>query len=481
MQSSSRVVIRRTWTLVFATLAACTGEQLPDTFAAAARIQDSLLPTILIRGEPPTTQTLAERLTEVNVPAVSVAVIDGGRIVWAEAWGMADGGTARQATTATLFQAASISKPVAATAALDLVEEGRLDLDVDVNNYLLQWQVPANAFTAGAPVTLRRLLTHTAGLTVHGFPGYARSDDIPSAVAVLDGQGNTAPIRADTTPGALWRYSGGGYTVMQVLLSDVAGQPFADLLRERVLEPIGMISSTYEQPLPEARWLDAATGYRPDGAAVEEGWHVYPEQAAAGLWTTPTDLARWGLAILAAYDGTESGVLSPGTARAMLTRGMGGWGLGPTVDRDRRWFGHGGSNEGFKCQLVVFFDGRGAAVMTNGDRGHEVIRQILGTLAVAYDWQDFRPEERQVATIAPQLLEELVGTYRVAELSLDAHIDLQDGRLFLTYPGFRSEILPESDSVFFTRENGDRLTVTREGATVVAIEHEGQRGVKVGG
>jgi CubicO group peptidase (beta-lactamase class C family) len=387
----------------------------------------------------------------------------------------------RPATTGTLFQAASISKPVAATAALTLVEEGRLALDTDVNGYLTSWKVPESSFTAVESVTLRRLLRHAAGLTVHGFPGYARSAEIPDAVAVLEGRGNTAPVVVDTTPGTLWRYSGGGYTVVQILLSDVTGQPFADLMRARVLEPAGMMSSTYEQPLPEARWAEAATAYRPDGQPVEEGWHVYPEQAAAGLWTTPTDLARWGLAILAAYDGKEGGVLEPGTARAMLTAGMGRYGLGPGIGEDGKWFGHGGSNEGFRCQLVVFLDGRGAAVMTNGDRGGELIPQILATLALQYDWPDFRPEERTVAEVDAALLDALVGSYRVERLDLDATIERRDGRLYIAFPGFTSEILPESDSVFFARENGGRFRVIRDGGTVVALEHQGERAVRVGG
>jgi len=473
--------MRRTWLPLLAVAAACSKGGSPDSSAAIARVRDSLTPTILISGEPPATASIADRMAELNVPAASVAVIDGGRIVWAEAWGTADVATGRPATPGTLFQAASISKPVAATAALQLVEEGKLDLEVPVNTYLRSWKVPESPFTAVEFVTLRRLLTHTAGLTVHGFPGYARSAEIPDAVAVLEGRGNTAPVQADVTPGSTWRYSGGGYTVVQVLLSDVTGKPFASLMRERVLAPAGMTSSTYEQPLPEARWTEAATGYRPDGEPVEEGWHVYPEQAAAGLWTTPTDLARWGLAILDAYDGKQGGVIEPETARAMLTAGMGHYGLGPGIGEDGKWFGHGGSNEGFRCQLVVFLDGRGAAVMTNGDRGGELIPQILATLALQYDWPDFRPEERTVAAVDPALLDALVGSYRVERLGLDATIERRDGHLDISFPGFRSELLPESDSVFFAREDGARFRVIRDGEKVVALEHRGERAERVGG
>jgi CubicO group peptidase (beta-lactamase class C family) len=442
-------------------------------------VEDSLLPQVIVLGEPNATVMLADRMAELNVPAVSVAVIENGRIAWTKAWGMADVESARPATTATLFQAASISKPVAATAALTLVEEDRLALDEDVNTYLTRWQVPANAFTAVEPVTLRRIMTHTAGLTVHGFPGYALSAEIPDAVAVLDGLGNTEPIRVDTTPGALWRYSGGGYTVMQVLLSDVTGQPFADLMASRVLQPMEMTSSTYEQPLPESRWQEAATGYRPDGTPVEESWHVYPEQAAAGLWTTPTDLARWSLAILTAYDGEERGVLSPAMAKEMLTPDTNGHGLGPAIGDDTTWFGHGGSNEGFRCQLVVFFDGRGAAIMTNGDRGSELARQVMGTLAVAYDWPDLRPTERTVGTVDAAILAALVGTYRVEDADVDVTVTLEDGRLFLETRRYRSEILPESETAFFTRDDGERFSVIREGPSILALDFGDGRAVRI--
>jgi len=450
-----------------------------DPAAQASRIADSLVPRILIAGEPVPARRLADRLAHHQVPAVSVAVINGHRIAWASAWGMADVAGQRAATPTTLFQAASISKPVAATAALSLVEEGRVDLDADVNSYLTSWHLPDTVAAQGERVTVRRLLTHTAGLTVHGFPGYARSERIPTAVEVLDGKGKTDPVRVSMKPGVMWRYSGGGYTVLQVLLGDVTGKPFHLLMRERVLEPMRMAESTYESPLPRERWEAAATGYRGDGTAVEESWHVYPEQAAAGLWTTPSDLARWGLAILAAYDGDSGGVLSPAMARQMLTPGLGGHGLGPGVRPDRSAFSHGGANEGFRCVVVVFTDGRGAAVMTNGDRGSDLVSEILATLAVAYDWPEFKPVEKTVAAIDPASYADLVGTYRVEARGIEAVVETQGDRLFVSGTRLpRVELLPESASVFFSREDGTRFTFDRENGTVVAFSAMGIKALK---
>ena len=250
---------------------------------AADRIEHRLTPAVLIRGEATPVFSLEERMAFLKVPAVSIAVINNGEIEWARAYGMADLGEGRPATTNTRFHAASISKPVTATAVLKLVDEGRLDLDADVNRYLTTWQVPASEHAHGKPVTLREIMTHTAGITVGGFPGYARTADIPTLVGVLDGMGNTPPVRVDTTPGANYRYSGGGYTVMQLMLAEIGGQPFARLLDDWVLNPVGMTLSTFEQPLPAPRWDEAASGYLADGSPVEERWNVDPEQAAAGL------------------------------------------------------------------------------------------------------------------------------------------------------------------------------------------------------
>ncbi len=231
-------------------------------------------------------------------------------------------------TDATLFQAGSISKPVAAMGALRLVEQGTLSLDEDVNTKLKSWKVPENEFTATEKVTLRRLVSHTAGLTVHGFPGYDIEVPMPTTVQVLDGAGNTAPVRVNVVPGSIWRYSGGGYTVMQLLVSDVTGKPFAQYMSEAVLGPVGMSHSTYEQPLPPARAAQTASGYYADRSAVSGKWHVYPEMAAAGLWTTPTDLARFAMEVQQSLAGKSNKVISQAMTRQQLTAQMNDFGLG---------------------------------------------------------------------------------------------------------------------------------------------------------
>ncbi|MFA9454179.1 MAG: serine hydrolase domain-containing protein, partial [Candidatus Aminicenantaceae bacterium] len=344
-------VLTLTTLLVFMSVGGCSSEEL-DLEARIQRIEATLLPGpgIVIQGQPWPKAALADRMEAYRVPGISIAVFRDFQVEWAKGYGVLSKEGGEPVTPTTLFQAASISKPVAATAALSLVQEGRLDLDEDINQKLKSWAVPDNDFTAEKKVTLRRILSHTAGLTVHGFPGYARDRDIPALVQILDGEkpANTAPIRVDITPGSLWRYSGGGYTVMQQLLIDVLNKPFSEILRERVLLPAGMVDSTYEQPLPESRYAQASRAHLRNGKLVKGEWHTYPEMAAAGLWTTPTDLSRFALSLIQAYHGRSQVPLSQDTVREMLTEVDDGYGLGfgVTGEGEVLRFSHGGSNSG---------------------------------------------------------------------------------------------------------------------------------------
>jgi CubicO group peptidase (beta-lactamase class C family) len=318
-----------------------------------------------------------------RVPALSVAVIDEGRLRWAYAFG-------EGATIGTRFQAASISKPVAAFAALRLVEAGKLKLDEEVNATLKTWKVPENEHTAKRTVTLRGLLSHSAGLTVHGFRGYADGERVPTLEEVLDGRkpANSAPIRVSQPPGERFRYSGGGFCVLQLLMVDAGGgKPFPDVMRELAFGPLGMSASGYDAA-PEM----AAAGHLSNGREVPGKFHVYPEMAAAGLWTTPSDLARFAVEILRALRG-ESKLLSKETAEEMLKVQAAPMGLGVMLageGRGRR-FHHGGSNVGFKCMLVAFPEtGQGAVVMTNADHGATLIEPVLRAIGRAHSWPEAR-------------------------------------------------------------------------------------------
>jgi CubicO group peptidase (beta-lactamase class C family) len=432
------------------------GEQTPLE-ARIARVESGLLPAFVIAGRPLPAKPLAQRMTDLKTPGVSVAVINDGAIEWAKGYGVTETGTVTPVTAQTLFQAASISKPVAALAALRLVEQGKLSLDEDVNARLTSWKVPENDFTKSEKVTLRRLLSHSAGLTVHGFGGYAADAPEPTLIQVLDGTkpANSDPVRVDVVPGKIRRYSGGGYTVAQQLMIDVTGRPFPALMAELVLKPVGMTDSTYEQPLPEARRGAAASGHTSDGKLVPGRYHTYPEMAAAGLWTTPTDLAKFLLEIERARRGA-SAVLSQARALEMTTAQKPGYGLGLSLDGlgKSASFGHGGSNEGFQCQMTAFFEGgRGAVVMTDGDRGGFLAGEILRAVAREYDWPALKPVEKKVVAVDAKALASFEGRY---ELQPGRFLDvkLEGGTLFVGDVEGKVELYPESETRFFDTAEG---------------------------
>jgi len=340
--------------------------------------------------EPPLRLSLVEVMKLYNVPGLSIAVIDDYKIVWARGYGTIGAGSNTPVGTRTLFQAGSISKPVAATGMLALVQEGKLSLDEDVNVKLKTWKVPENEFTKEQKVTLRRLASHTAGLTVHGFPGYDVDEPLPTLVQIFNGAkpANTAPIRVDILPGTQGRYSGGGITIEQQLMIDVTGKSFPELMRETVLDKIGMTDSSYEQPLPPARAAVAAIGTYADGKPVHGRWHIYPEMAAAGLWTTPTDLAKFAIEIANSRHGKANRVLSQKTIEEMLTPVKEEAGLGFFLDKNNTGqFGHNGADEGFQALLSMNSEiGKGVAIMANSDNGINVANLVLRVVAREYAW-----------------------------------------------------------------------------------------------
>ena len=356
-----------------------------------ARVEDATL-AIEIEGDAPLRLSLRQLMETYRIPGLSVAVFEGHALAWAKAYGVKQSGTADPVTPDTLFQAASISKPVTALAALHFVEKGRWTLDDNINDRLISWKVPENELTRVEKVTLRRLLSHTAGTTVHGFDGYKVTQPLPTLVQVLDGAppANSAAVRVDLTPGTRERYSGGGTTIVQLMMVDQLRKPFPEIMRDAVIQPLGLAHSTYEQPLPAARAATAATGTRGDGTSVDGRWHVYPEMAPAGLWTTPSDLARVAIEVSLASAGRSSRVLSQAMTKQMLTEqktrvGL-GWGLGPAPGQ----FRHNGANEGFRSYLTAFADtGSGVAIMANSDNGSRLFNLIAGSVAKEYGWPGF--------------------------------------------------------------------------------------------
>jgi CubicO group peptidase (beta-lactamase class C family) len=336
-------------------------------------------------------EVVSAEMQKHRINGFSLAIIDKGEIAAAKGYGSTDQSGKVPVTTATLFQAGSVSKPVAALGALHLVERDKLSLDEDVNARLKTWRVPENEFTKDEKVTLRRILSHSAGLTVHGFPGYAVNKPLPTLVQILDGAkpANTGAIRVDIIPGSQWRYSGGGYTVMQQLLIDVTGKTFPQFMKAAVLDALNMEASTYEQPLPDRLASKAATGYYPNGKEVDGRFHIYPEMAAAGLWTTASDLARLAIGIKKAFEGQANPVISGSMARQMLSPQKGGSGLGWGIEGSGKTlrFSHGGRDEGFDALVTAYAEaGQGAVVLINANDNSGAVKRVLDAIAQQYQW-----------------------------------------------------------------------------------------------
>ncbi len=411
---------------------------------------------------------IQSELAKRQVNGLSLAIIQDGRIAETRAYGVTARGGA-PVTTATLFQAGSISKPVAAAGALRLVDQGKLALDENVNDKLKSWKVPDNQFTQTEKVTLRRLLSHTAGLTVHGFPGYDVNERMPTAVQVLDGAGNTAAIRVDVRPGSIWRYSGGGYTVLQQMVADVTGKPFPQYMSEAVLGPVGMSHSTYQQPLPADRAAQTASGYYMDRAQVAGKWHVYPEMAAAGLWTTPSDLARFAIEIQQSLAGKSSKLLAQAMTQQMLTNQLNNFGLGLGLSGTgaARRFSHNGRDEGFDAMMMAYAEtGQGLVVMINANDNSGMTGRIIEFVARKYNWPQFPLSAPAATSKQPSAvpLETVSGRYELSNNNM-LTLESREGSLFVDINGLPDEeFMPIGGENFGSTNRNVRFRMTRNAA-----------------
>jgi CubicO group peptidase (beta-lactamase class C family) len=393
MRAGNKMRVRLNLTMIplVLFLASCSQLFEPSTERRIESVEHGLLSA---QGDPPWKRMeLTERMQHHHVPGVSIAVINDNQIEWTKGYGVLEAGKTEPVTPETLFQTGSVAKPVVAVAALQYVEQGILELDSDVNQSLLSWHVPENQFTTEEKVTLRRLLSHTAGLTAQGFRGYAQGEAIPNLQQILDGEppANSPPVRVNAVPGTQYLYSNGGYMIVQQLFEDLTGRPFPEIMQTTVLEPWGMTTSTFESPLPKGLWATAASGHRADGRAIPGRWHTYPEMGSGGsMWSTPSDLARFAIHVMLAYQGRPGEVLSQEMAIQMLTPQLEDSALGPYVvddGGDRFYFLHAGAVDGYKSYLVAYPKrGQGVVIMTNSDNGDALWREILNSVSVEYGW-----------------------------------------------------------------------------------------------
>jgi CubicO group peptidase (beta-lactamase class C family) len=432
------------------------------------RVEQGLLPPVQVKGDPG--WAIQERMKHYRVPGVSVAVINDYKVEWARAYGVKDVETNEPVTTETLFQAGSISKPVAAMVALKKVSEGKIALDEDINNKLTSWKLADNEFTAKQKVTLAHLLSHTGGLTVHGFPGYAIGEKLPTLPEVLNGAtpANTPVVHVDMEPGRKFRYSGGGVTIAQLAIMDIEKKPYPQIAQETVLGPLGMTHSTYQQPLPDDWRKRAASGHRPNGQPVEGKIHIYPEMAAAGLWTTPTDLCKFAIEVQLSLAGKSNKVLSKEMVAKMVTPYLpDSPGLGFFVEPHGSaiYFGHGGADEGFRAGLLVNRDkGYGVAVMVNSDNS-EIIPEIFRAVAREYQWDDYLPPPVTVVSLDARKMADYEGRFMITPdkvLTVTRRGGRLNAKATADAEGF--DLLPVSETEFIRTDGNVRYIFVRDAA-----------------
>lgn len=409
--------------------------------------------------------TLRDRMAHYKVPGVSVAVIDHCRVIDARAFGL-DAVNGRPLSSRTLFQAASLTKPLVAVAALKLVEQGKLSLDEDVTKSLRSWKLPASSLTIAHPVTLRGLLNHTAGINEENYEGYAVNEPVPAWPALMAGQApaNSGPVRVVTTPGSSWTYSGPGYLIAQTLMADVSGEPFQELMGRLVIRSLGMRDSSFMQPMSGRIARRAARGAAPDGTALPGGWHTYPELAAAGLWTTPTDYARFMIALAQAVRGEDHRLLGSNSAAAMMKRGLGDWGLGVDLGPpgSANQFGHTGSNAGFKSAFIMYPDTcQGAVVMTNAYEGDWLATETLDAIGDLYAWPDRKAAVvRTAVPLTATITKLFTGNYRLRDFPTERFSITQTpaGALYWARAGHVGrDLLPDSEGRLFSPDS--RMTI----------------------
>jgi len=384
----------------FSFVLTCSAQQPKNESANIRRVENGIIPIDGSGKDSGSTQSILARMHKLKIPGLSIAVFDKGRIIWTRGYGYRNLASKQKVDANTVFQAASLSKPLTSVAMFNLAERQMIQPDQDINQQLHSWKVPDNAFTKEHKVTPEGIVCHMAGFNVHGFAGYRHRDTIPTLLQILNGEkpANSPPIRVVEVPGIKESYSGGGFEVLQQLLQEVTAKSFPTLMNDLVIGPAGMHRSAFSLRIPAALAGNFAAGYLADGSEVPDGYDIYPEQAAAGLWTTPSDLVHFLLNLDNVYLGRSPGLLKQATVKYMLTKVPNGGGSGFGVDHDGTAdldFRHSGGNLGYTCYEVCFAEsGKGVVIMTNSDNGAQLMHELIRDIARVYGWPAMWPHDK---------------------------------------------------------------------------------------
>jgi CubicO group peptidase (beta-lactamase class C family) len=435
-----------------------------DVQSRIASVEKNLIAAVVNDGSTPAGMTLQDRMQHFQVPGLSIAVINHGKIEWAKGYGVTEAGGTQAVTTDTVFQACSVSKPVSVTGIMLLAQSGVIDISRNVNDYLTSWHLADNDLTQTDKATIQRLMSHTGGTNVSGFGGYPAGSAIPTLLQVLNGAppANTDPVQVIYKPGSRYSYSGGGMEVLQQMAEDVTEVPFQSYMKSSLLSPLGMNSSDFVQPIAGPLATRAAKAHDLDGIMIPGGWRTYPELIAAGLWTTPSDLARVLIEIQKAATIDQGVLLTQQTATRILTQQPNssmGLGFALTNGKGGLIFNHSGATFGYKSYMTAYRDrGQGIAIMTNGDNGYALFMEIIRSVAKVYGWPDNGVSTARLADVPLSIMQPYVGNYAamLEGQALQIEIYLSGNALMiknaLMGTGSRSDLYPTSANTFLLRD-----------------------------
>jgi CubicO group peptidase (beta-lactamase class C family) len=456
-------------------------------------VENGLIPLVPVKGFK--SWNIEERMKDYKILGVSIAVINNFEVEWAKAYGWADTLRKIPMSTETMLSAGSISKMVMAAGAMKLTESGKLDLDKPINNYLQSWKLDDNKFTKDTPVTLRMLLSHTAGTSQSAYFGYeADAPKIPTIVEILDGKSpdGTRKVGVNKQPNTGFQYSGGGSLVAQLAMMDVSKQAFEPMMRELVFDKLGMSNATFEQPLSSKYAAKASWGYQ-DAIWYKGTPYIYPQQAAAGLYSTPSDLAKFIIDLQKSYHG-KGKILSQLSLKEMMKpQAIFSEGnvskeeiaVGPFLyqkpdNKDEKgiYFYFSGANAGFIAEAMGnLTEGYGVVIMVNsGNDYNGLCKEIRRAVAKEYSWYNFLPQELKPITLKAKVLDEYVGRFKkndneVVYVSREKDylkIKYNDGADIYTF-------FTAKDSVVFTDYNIKGWFTRNEKGEVIGIQNQYQK------
>ncbi len=459
-----------------------------DAQVRKKQVTDGILPYMVFEGETKPV-SVATRMNMSKTPAFSVAVIHNGKLDWSQAWGklQEDGGNA---DCDSLFQAGSLAKPVTLMAALRMKASGLVDFDQDIETYFSSYRLPEGQQSKSNPITLRNLLSHSAGIVRGGYAGYANNEAMPTDEQIVRGEApsNSRKVEVVNKPGESLAYSGGGYTLIEIALQDELNRPFELIMRDWLLAPIGMKQADFTVPLPLSKHSHTARGHEIDGSVIAGGWNNYPEQAAAGLWATATDLAMFLLELHKGYHG-KSDVFTQASIEDILSTPIANHAYGFRLINDGNgqvFMTHYGGTVGYRAGITLNLrTGNGAVFLANSDNGSNLGEEFFSAVARAYEWPVFREKIIKRVKHSPEFLKSLTGTYNFPTQNWKVSVVQQQESLQFVFPaGNRLPLTMvgiEGSEHQFAHETGviARFYDEGEGLKVHIFGQTGQRHVSV--